>query len=103
MGWGRGCFCGPLHPSSVCTSKPQSPGGERLDSSQAVLCRHAQLHARMQVHSAGTPSSPGSDSKWLGCLVGSTLETKQPSQRRLTCLAPPPGVFQRITWWQSRG
>lgn len=64
-------------------------------------CASTQLHARTQVHSTGTPSSHGSDSKWLGCLVGSTLETKQPSQRRLTCLAPPPGVFQRITWWQT--
>jgi hypothetical protein len=46
VGWGRGCLSGPLHPSSVCTPIPQSPGGERLDSSQAVMCQHAQLHAR---------------------------------------------------------
>lgn len=68
MGWGRGCLRGPLHPSSVCTPIPQSPGGEILDSSQAVLC----TAARTQVHSTGTPSSHGSDSKWLGCPVGST-------------------------------
>lgn len=46
VGWGRGCLCGPLHPSSVCTPIPQSPGGERLDYSQAVLCQHSRLHPR---------------------------------------------------------
>lgn len=46
MGWGRGCLRGPFHPSSVCTPIPQSPGGKRLDSSQTVLCQHAQLHTR---------------------------------------------------------
>lgn len=69
MGWGRGCLCGPLHPSSVCTHIPQSPGGERLDSSQAVLCQHAQLHT-CKFTAQEPPARMDLTQKWLGCLPG---------------------------------
>lgn len=47
--WGGGedVSVGPLHPFSVCSPVPQSPGGETLDSSRAgrISCQHAQLHS----------------------------------------------------------
>lgn len=63
-------------------STPLCPGGERwtLARQGYILCQHAQLHAckfMEQRHAA--PSSHGFGSEWLGCLVSSTLETKQPS------------------------
>ncbi|EHB08117.1 Protein FAM100A [Heterocephalus glaber] len=80
VGRGRGCLHGP--PSPLCTLAPWNPGGERwtLVRQGYILCQHAQQHAcKFMEQRHAVPSSHGFGSEWLGCLVSSTLETKQPS------------------------
>lgn len=92
--WGGGedVSMGPLQPSSICTPAPWSPGGERwtLARQGYILCQHAQLHARKFMEQRhAVPSSHGFGSEWLGCLVNSTLETKQPSHEDSPALPCP--------------
>lgn len=79
MGWGRGCLREPLTPPLSAPLYPRP-----LERRDWTLARQSCA----STHSTGSPNWHGSDSEWLGCLMGSTLETKQPSQRRLNLLGP---------------
>ncbi|MEJ1269797.1 hypothetical protein NN561_000612 [Cricetulus griseus] len=88
-GWGGDVSVGPFFPPLSAPTHPRAlEGRDWTLAEQSGASMHSCRHARKFTAQA-TPDRMDLTQKWLGCLVGSALETKLPS--------PPPGVFQRIT------